>query len=123
MLFALYVVAHLLALAFALLFDVALSVDMRLLMPWAIVTACVAHVSWARTAEDTARGAVRWVKGRRKAKLSALLLSSAIGCAHQPAARPVEPTAAPASIDRLTCGGRSCSITEAGGATMVWISE
>ncbi len=122
MLFALYVVAHLLALALALLFDIALSVDMGLLMPWAVVTACVAHVSWARTAEDTARGAVRWAKGRRKAKLSALLLSSAIGCAHQPAERPIEPTAA-ASIDRLTCGGRSCSITQAGGATLVWVQE
>lgn len=123
MLFAAYILAHLVALAFALVLDIALSLDLRALVPWAIVTACVAHVTWARTAEDTARGAVRWVKGRRKAKLSALLLSSAIGCAHQPAARPVEPTAAPASIDRLTCGGRSCSITQAGGATLVWVQE
>lgn len=57
----------------------------------------------------------------------ALALCSAVGCARAPAAAPCVPEAtpvpAPAQIQRLTCGGRSCGITEAAGTTVVWINE
>lgn len=58
----------------------------------------------------------------------ALALCLAVGCAHAPAAAPCvpEPEAvkpAPAQIQRLTCGGRSCAITQAAETTVVWINE
>jgi hypothetical protein len=70
--------------------------------------------------------AARVIRQALRRVMIALALCLAAGCAHAPApCVPESPAAtpAPAQIQRLTCGGRSCGITEAGGTTVVWINE
>lgn len=53
---------------------------------------------------------------RRAAVLAAALLLA--GCASAPRGVPEPPR-----IDRLNCGGKSCTITTSGSATIVWVQE
>ena len=44
------------------------------------------------------------------------------GCRPEPTRTP-EPIAALAEVETLDCGGRSCAVTEVGGATMITVLE
>lgn len=70
-------------------------------------------------------GAATWIESevdrrRRRRQIAGLLLALlSTGCASKVATVTPEPP----RIDRLECGGKSCSITTSGRATIVWVSE
>lgn len=87
-------------------------------MPFELITLSVVAVLFA----------ARIIRRALRRVMIALALCAASGCAHSPAALPCvteapAATPAPAQIQRLTCNGRSCAITEAAGTTVVWINE
>ncbi len=74
---------------------------------------------WARWAMHRADSALDRARRRRRAGLLGLILALLSS-----ACRPVATTTPePAEIIELDCGGRTCSIGQAGPSTIVWVTE
>jgi hypothetical protein len=83
-------------------------VALRALLPFALTL-----VRTANFADAVAR------RRRRHLTLAGVVALTLGACAHHQA----RPEATAPQIDRLECGGKSCTITTSGRATIVWVSE
>lgn len=82
----------------------------------------LALISLCNTIDGAAPRLYRYIRRRRREAIVAVAMLASGCAASQP--RPTEPPAPrPPQIERLDCGGKACTITTSGNATIVWVQE